>query len=246
MRIAIVTDIHEDFQMLEKAFGKLHSLGYDLLVCLGDITGFAPPYYDHPPDANACIDFLRQNAHFSLAGNHDLFSVQRLPSYHLEKKIPHNWYELSLAEQASLTGDKVWLYEVEVVPQLSPENRHYLETLPESKVLDTGRKKILFSHFTQPDLSGISRWFPFHTGELRQHQRLMKELDCQVAFAGHCHPQGISLAGKFSWVETGFSPARINHSPKIVFCPAIVNGRNPSGFVLFDTESGIITPIPLI
>lgn len=245
MRIAIVTDIHEDFEMLEKAFGKLQSLGYDLLVCLGDITGFAPQYYNHAPDANACIDFIRGYAHFSLAGNHDLFSVQRLPSYHLEKQMPLNWYDLSIEEQASMTEDKLWLYEAEVIPQLSPENRNYLESLPEYKVLDTGLKKIFFSHFMKPDLSGVSRWFPFHTGDLRQHLRLMKENDCKLAFAGHSHPLGVSIAGKFIWAEPGFSQGRINHSPKIVFCPAIVNGRNTSGFIIFDTKSSIITPVPL-
>ena len=245
MRIAIITDIHEDFRMLEKAFGKLQSLGYDLLVCLGDITGFSSQFYDHSPDANACIDFLRQNAHFSLAGNHDLFSVQRLPSYHLERQMPCNWYELSREEQVSLTGDTLWLYEAEITPQLSHENRRYLQSLPEFQVFDTGRKKILFSHFMKPDHSGVSRWFPVFSGELRHHQRLMKEKDCRIAFAGHCHPQGISMAGKLSWTEPGFSQVRVKNSPKIVFCPAIVNGRSPCGFVLYDSDAGIIRPIPL-
>ena len=45
MRIAIISDIHEDFAMLEKALAILKSVGYDMLVCLGDITGFAPEYY---------------------------------------------------------------------------------------------------------------------------------------------------------------------------------------------------------
>jgi 3',5'-cyclic AMP phosphodiesterase CpdA len=105
MRIAIITDIHEDFEMLEKAFAKIRSLGYDLLVCLGDVTGFAHQFYDHPPDANACLDLLRANAHLALAGNHDLFTAHRLPSYHIHNGIPGNWYELSFQEQFSPGGE---------------------------------------------------------------------------------------------------------------------------------------------
>jgi predicted phosphodiesterase len=245
MRIAIITDIHEDFEMLEKAFAQIRSLGYDLLVCLGDVTGFAHQFYDHPPDANACLDLLRAHAHLALAGNHDLFTAHRLPSYHIHNGMPENWYELSFQEQFSLAGNKLWLYEEEVLPALTGENLAYLKSLPEYRVYDTGQQQVLFSHFLKPDLAGVSRWFPNRTMELRPHFRFMEENDCRLAFAGHCHPEGLNLVSKLLWAEPGFSSARMNRRSKIVLCPAVVNGRNSSGFTIFDSETGLITPYPL-
>ena len=75
MRIAIVSDIHEDSKNLEKAIKKIQLLGYDALICLGDITGYAPVFHGHEPDANSCIDMLRSLSAISVVGNHDIFTV---------------------------------------------------------------------------------------------------------------------------------------------------------------------------
>lgn len=243
MRIAIISDIHEDFESLEKAFERMRRVGYDLLVCLGDITGFASEFYSHTSNANACIDLLKEFAQISLAGNHDLFTSRRLPSYYAEKAIPENWFELSISKQQQLLGNKIWLYEDEVHPVLSSDNHQYLQSLHEWEVLDTGSKKILFSHFVKPDLAGVGRWFPIQTGQLRQHFRFMEEMGCCVAFTGHCHTEGLSLVSRYLWSKPSFEKTTINNSPKIALCPALVNNcKCLPGFIIFDAVTGHIFP----
>jgi predicted phosphodiesterase len=245
MRIAIVTDIHEDFKMLEKAYRTLKAKGYDLLICLGDITGYATEYYMHNPDANACIDLLRENADIVLAGNHDLFSSQRLPSYHLEKNIPENWYELTLQERYNLSKNTLWLYEEEIFPTLSPENEIFLKNLQEWCVINAGNKHILFSHFLQPDLAGVGRWFPYRVGELRPHFRFMEENNSILSFVGHCHPEGVTVVSKLFWSTPSFNKIKIKQKPKIVLCPPIVNSKNSSSCLIFDSLSNEIVPYHL-
>jgi predicted phosphodiesterase len=243
MRIAIISDIHEDFQMLEKALDILKVVGYDMLSCLGDITGFAPDYYTHNPDANACIDLLREYADIVLAGNHDLFSCQRLPTYHLEKNIPTNWYELTLNERYTLSNNTLWLYEEEVIPTLSPTNKAFLAKLHETKVIDNGQGQILLSHFLQPDLAGIGRWFPYRVGELRPHFKLMKESGCSLAFVGHCHPEGPTILSKLFWTSPSFESTKISKKARIVLCPAIVRSAKPSAAIIFDSSTNELIPI---
>ncbi len=243
MRIAIISDIHEDFESLEKAFERMRRVGYDLLVCLGDITGFASEFYSHKSNANACLDLIKQNAQIALAGNHDLFTSRRLPSYYAEKAIPENWFELSISQQQLLTGNKLWLYEDEVLPILTPDNLQYLQSLHEWEVLDTGTKKILFSHFVKPDMAGVSRWFPWQAGQMRQHFKFMEELDCRLAFTGHCHPEGLSLVSRHLWSKPSFEKTTLNNSPKIALIPALVNnGKCVPGFIIFDAVTGQISP----
>ncbi len=236
MRIAIISDIHEDFAMLEKALAILKSVGYDMLVCLGDITGFAPEYYSHNPNANACVDLIRDKADVVLAGNHDLYSTQRLPSYHLEKNIPHNWYELSIEERFNLSNNTLWLYEEEVDPVLSAENEDFLKNLKETYVLEVGQRKILLSHFFQPDLAGISRWFPYRIHELKPHFKLMEEMNCTIAFVGHCHPEGLTLVSKLFWSTPILGSVKVGYKPRIALCPAVVKGKKPSGCIIYDTN----------
>lgn len=242
MRIAIVTDIHEDFEMLERAFRRIRSNGYDMLVCLGDITGFAPKFYKHRPDANACIDLLRESAHIVLAGNHDLYSSRKLPSYHLEKDIPINWYELTLAERYAISHNSLWLYEEEIEPELSAENIHYLRGLSEWASIQSGSRIILLSHFLQPDLAGVARWFPFRIGELRPHFRFMDENGASLCFVGHAHPDGYSILNRLFWSAPFLEPVKVKLKPRIVLCPAIVRSDRMSGYLIFDTRTNIVEP----
>lgn len=242
MRIAIVTDIHEDFEMLEKAFNKIKGDGYDMLVCLGDITGFAPKFYSHVPNANACIDLLRDFADIVLVGNHDLYSTQKLPSYYLQKNIPSNWYELTLTERYNISHNNLWLYEEEVAPKLSDTNIQFLKSLREWAVVDYNSKSILFSHFLQPDLAGVARWFPYMIGELRPHFKFMEENNSILSFVGHGHPEGFTILNKLFWSAPIVDPVQVKQRQRIVICPALVNSTRKSGYLLFNTKSNIIVP----
>lgn len=242
MRIAIVTDIHEDICNLEKVFARIDAIGCDKIICLGDITGFAPKFHSHRPDANACIDLLRFFSVHCIAGNHDLYTLKKLPAYHREYKMPDHWYDLPFREQQKLAGNTVWLYEDEVTPRLSRENNDYLQRAATYFIVETGERSLLFSHFVSPDHAGISKWFPKHTYELRQHFGMMKEFRCNLAFVGHCHPEGVNFIERYNWAEPLYKSFETGPSKSIVMCPPVVSGPKATGFVIYDSVSSCIHP----
>lgn len=245
MRIAIITDIHEDIASLEKMVGAITKYGHDILVCLGDITGYSPVFYSHQPDANACIDLLRQQADIVIAGNHDLYTIGRLPSYHEEKKLPQNWYSLSIAERIRMSKNRVWLYQDEIIPELSNENRDFLTGLKEWETLETNHRKYLFTHFFRPDMAGILRWFPFNSMEIGDHFRFMKKNACDLAFVGHSHPSGPVTINRLFWSHPNDETVKIRKHHKAIICPAVVGERYPGGCVVFDSEKMELTTLTI-
>ncbi len=243
MRIAIVSDIHEDIQNLERAFVKIHKLGCDIILCLGDITGYAPVFHNHQPDANACIDLLRNNSAISITGNHDLFSVGRLPSYHGRIKMDCNWYSLTIEQRIMATSNKVWIYQDEIIPELTPENHRYLAELEEFGVLETQTGRVLFSHFLEPDITGATKWFPFRSNHLKEHFAFMNKNNCNIAICAHGHQNGLTVAGRLFWSTPGLKSYKFIKGKKIIMCPPIVSGKGISGFVIFDISSGSLQPI---
>lgn len=245
MRIALITDIHEDFKRLEMTCKALDNQGYDMLVCLGDITGYSPLFYSHQPDANACIDLLREKAHLVIAGNHDLYTFARLPSYHLQKNIPHNWYQLPPEERGRISNQKIWLYQEEILPVLSHSNAAFLESLKEWDTLEDGKYKYLFSHFFQPDLAGVGKWFPYNSLEIQAHFRFMKELNCKLSFTGHAHPPVPITVNRLFWSHGESETFCVKRHHKAIICPALVGERFPGSYLIFDTAQQQISTLSI-
>lgn len=68
MRIAIVSDIHANLAAFEAVLAHAKSIGYDRMVCLGDVVGYGP-------DPVECIDLVREHCEWSLLGNHDFAAL---------------------------------------------------------------------------------------------------------------------------------------------------------------------------
>lgn len=244
MRIAIISDIHEDFEMLEKATQSIRKEGCDLLVCLGDITGYAKEFYHHRPDANACLDLIREISDHTIAGNHDLHVIEKLPSYHRKMDVPDNWYKLSMQERRAISKNGIWLYEEEIIPLLSGPNRQFLDKLPEFEVLRPARKGLMFSHFVQPDICGITSWMAQNTHALRNHFDFMEQSNVTYSFVGHTHPWGASIAGRLVWNDDFFSGnLTLSNRRQVVFCPPITGNKKKSGFLLYDTNTNALTQV---
>ena len=64
MRIAILSDIHSNLEALTQAIKKIKSIGYDELICLGDIIGYGP-------DPEPCLDIIFEEAKYIIKGNHE-------------------------------------------------------------------------------------------------------------------------------------------------------------------------------
>ena len=68
MRIAIVSDIHANLAAFEAVLAHARSIGFDSMVCLGDVVGYGP-------DPVECVDLVREHCEWTLLGNHDFAAV---------------------------------------------------------------------------------------------------------------------------------------------------------------------------
>jgi len=66
--IALISDIHGNYEALKEVLRKIDSLGISSIFCLGDITG----YYTQ---VNECCDELRNRDVKCILGNHDWYLI---------------------------------------------------------------------------------------------------------------------------------------------------------------------------
>jgi diadenosine tetraphosphatase ApaH/serine/threonine PP2A family protein phosphatase len=64
MRIALISDIHANWQALDAVLGDLDSVHADEVFCLGDVVGYGG-------DPARCLDRVRAAGWLTLTGNHD-------------------------------------------------------------------------------------------------------------------------------------------------------------------------------
>lgn len=64
MRIAVISDIHSNFEAFKAVLSDMSDMGYDMSICLGDIVGYGP-------EPVKCIELVQKNEIMSLLGNHD-------------------------------------------------------------------------------------------------------------------------------------------------------------------------------
>ena len=120
MRILVLSDIHGNLAALESVLAAATGQ-YDTIWCLGDVVGYGPR-------PNECIALVREKAAVCVMGNHD-WAVLGRPGINVDDFNPQ-------ARQAVL-----WTRE-----RLTPENRAYLDGLPDVPVHPAGEREILLTH----------------------------------------------------------------------------------------------------
>ncbi len=103
MRLAIISDIHSNYEALSTADLIIKKSNIDKIICLGDIVGYGA-------DPTKCVDYVRQNAAIVIQGNHDA-------------AINNPIMILSFSARAA-AGIR-W-----TLSRLSPQNIEYLGSLP--------------------------------------------------------------------------------------------------------------------
>ena len=71
MRYAILSDIHGNAEALDAVLNDIGEQSIDSIICLGDIVG----YY---PDPEKCLELIKENVDFCVAGNHDYAAIGRI------------------------------------------------------------------------------------------------------------------------------------------------------------------------
>jgi diadenosine tetraphosphatase ApaH/serine/threonine PP2A family protein phosphatase len=105
MRVAVISDVHANYQALEAVLEEIDAEKVDALWCLGDTVGYGPL-------PNECCEVVRARAASCLVGNHDLVVLGEL-------------------DVGDFNGDAaaaaIWTAEV-----LTPESRSFLAGLSPS------------------------------------------------------------------------------------------------------------------
>jgi len=151
MRYIIFSDLHSNLEALNQFEKEISSIPYDRLVCLGDIVGYGA-------DPNLCIDWVRNNVDFTIAGNHDLAVVEKT--------------DISYFNAYAVEACK-WTQKI-----LTAVNRMFLESLP----MDREENGVYWVHASpyQP-----ARWhYVFSKKDAKKH---FSSFDAPVCFVGHSH-----------------------------------------------------------
>jgi predicted phosphodiesterase len=103
MRYIIFSDVHSNLEALNQFTNYIKTIAHDKLICLGDIVGYGA-------DPNPCVEWVRMNVDFSVAGNHDWAVVN---------KTDTSYFNLNAYASSQWTREK-----------LTDENKNFLCSLP--------------------------------------------------------------------------------------------------------------------
>ncbi len=247
MRIALISDIHEDLISLENAFRIIEKKKCDEVVCLGDIVGYNSSFYNYQNSKNAskCVQLVKKNCSITVLGNHDLHTIKRIPIYNSGIYYPENWYNLSFNEQKNISKGNVWDYRTDEKPVLSDYEYEYLNNLNEFEIADYNNGKVLFSHFAFPDPTGSTRENREKASELKHHFLYMDKNECKLSFSGHGHFNGMFVGSKRRIRVKNFGAHYIKDKTQWICIPCIANAAQENGFAVFDFKDNRIEIIKL-
>ena len=242
MRLAIISDIHEDFDSLRKILQKAEKKGFDQLICLGDVSGFSLPYYTYRKRRNAAasLALIRQKCDLIIPGNHDMHAAQRLPQHSDIFHFPENWYELPPQKQAELSGGAIWLHDDELATNYGKDDLDFLLAIPEFVILETPEFNILLSHYAFPNLSGFKKGFYSREKEFKSHFDFMQEHKCSLSFTGHAHPRGFYMVQPDRFKQYRYKGMKMSSFPTMVGIPPVTRHKHRRGFCIFDTDSKML------
>lgn len=238
MRIALISDIHEDIINLQLALSKIDKLKCDEVICLGDISGYSALHHNYIESRNAreCLRMIRESCTLVISGNHDLHAVFKTPKFS-GFEYPTNWYEMDYWQRVELSKGQVWLYDHdELDPLYTHADADFIFHLQEMCVKEYGDKKYLFSHYLYPNLTGSEQVFYHSPEEFNGHRDFMHRLGAHISFAGHRHFGGLMINSGPSLITKNFGKATTVKDGDIVHVPAITRSAVNSGFLLFDDQ----------
>ena len=245
MRIGIITDIHENVSMLEETLKVAEEHKCDELACLGDIVGYDTRFYDRSMrrSAKSCVALVESHFRWVVAGNHDLNSVARLPSWSNGFEYPEKWFIMSGHERKKISSGRVWCYEYDLPNDLSEKEWGYLSRIPEYIIPEPTKDSMLFSHYIYPDFTGSTTIYIERNQQMKKHWDFMSSNNLKFSFIGHSH----SIFAGFAYKDSGLSVKAfhslpnnnffLGEEPVVILLPPLSGDKGKTGFSIFDTSS---------
>lgn len=134
MRIAIISDIHGNFEALTSALCEIRQFCVDKIICLGDIVGYGASPVE-------CMELAMENIETCVAGNHDWATVGKtqIGFFNAVSRAAIEWTSRKLAphhikylENLSVSFSNGSFHVVHASPN-KPHQWHYIMTWNDAK-----------------------------------------------------------------------------------------------------------------
>ncbi|MBI5475374.1 MAG: metallophosphoesterase family protein [Ignavibacteriales bacterium] len=106
MRIAIISDIHSNFEALKKTFEIIDTENVDKIICLGDIIGYGA-------NPNECMDLIRNRTKEIIMGNHEyvILNPAELSHFTTNARIAALWTSNILSKENKIFIESLQRYQ---------------------------------------------------------------------------------------------------------------------------------------
>lgn len=178
MKIAIISDIHGNYQALSAVLKNIKNEKCDQIFCLGDLAMAGP-------EPQKTVNFIKEQNWKIIQGNTD-------------EMIAEFTEELATRMKANVPIMANAL--ISDVQTLSEENKKYLKTLPKQLEISEGKFKILLVHGSpRRNNEDIPPDLP-----LDKIEEIIKNTTADIIFCGHTHiPCGYQTNTKQTIINVG-------------------------------------------
>lgn len=222
MKVAVISDIHGNFQALKSVLDDMAKFGCEKILCLGDLAMAGP-------EPGVIIDYVQEQDGWEIIqGNTDKMIAE---------------YSTELFEQVYSTFPVMANALADDVKILSDAQKNFLKNLPQQKEIDICGVKVLMVHGSpRKNNEDILPDFP-----IEKVEEIISGTDADLIFCGHTHiPCGYQTNKKQTVVNVGSVGRPMHGEPKA--CYVIANFENGTfsiehRFVNYDKETaaGIVS-----
>lgn len=198
MKIAIISDIHANFQALKAILNDIKEQKCEKILCLGDLAMAGP-------EPEKVINFVKEQNWEIIQGNTDKMIAEFTPELaeNVKKIFP-------VMGNALIDDDKV----------LGASEKDYLRNLPEQKELEIEGVKILLVHGSpRRNNEDILPDRP-----IEEIEEIIKGVGADLIFCGHTHvPCGYQTNNKKTVVNVGSVGRPMTKNPESCYVVADLN-----------------------
>ncbi len=151
--VAIISDVHANLEALTAVLKETEALGVKRVFFLGDAVGYGP-------DPDSCVEIIREQCQYAVAGNHD-WAVLGL--------TPLDYFNTDAREAAEWTASVI-----------TEQTRQYLRSLPLSCSLS--KEGLFLVHSTPKDPSAWNYILSLYDAE-----KNFQYFEERICFVGHSH-----------------------------------------------------------
>lgn len=167
MKIGIITDIHNNIYALNAVLDGFSKIGIEKIICCGDIIGIGSK-----PDETVKKLIEIQDILECVRGNHDNYLISGMPS-----RVPNS----EMMSYAEIEQHK-WEHS-----KLSDESKNFIKSLPFTKLLSVGDKKIYIAHYSMNSENSYNYGSYKPVPTVDDLTVMFSNIDADVIVYGHNH-----------------------------------------------------------